>query len=105
MYTYERDYSVQNKRNTLCRAYNDRLHRRRNTVCRGVQVLCAEENKYSVQLRRNAVFRGVQIQCAEEEKYSVHRSKNRVCREIEIQYAEEYNTNTVCRGGVGETGI
>ena len=56
-------------------------------------------------MRRNAVFRGVQIQCAEEEKYSVLRSKNRVCREIEIQYAEEYNTNTVCRGGVGETGI
>ena len=24
---------------------------------------------------------------------------------IKIQYAEEYNTNTVCRGGVGETGI
>ena len=35
------------------------------------------------------MFRGVQIQCAEEEKYSVLRSKNRVCREIEIQYAEE----------------
>ena len=66
---------------------------------------CSEKCKYIVQRNTNTVFRGVQIQCAEEEKYSVLRSKNRVCREIEIQYAKEYNTNTVCRGGVGETGI
>ena len=87
MYTYEREHSVQNKRNTLCRAYNDRLHRRRNTVCREVQVQCAEENKYSVQMRRNAVFRGVQIQCAQEQEQSVQRNRNTVCRGVKHKYS------------------
>ena len=76
-----------------------------STVCKGEQIQCADEEKCSVQRSTNTVYRGVEIQCVEEEKYSVLRGKNRVCREIEIQYAEGYNTNTVCRGGVGETGI
>ena len=53
----------------------------------GLQVQCAKENKYSVQMRRNAVFRGVQIHCSEEYKYSVQRSTNTVCRRGEIQCA------------------
>ena len=74
-------------------------------VCIGGEIQCAEKYKFSVQRRTNTVCRWGEMQCSEEYKYSVHRSKNKVCREIEIQYAEEYNTNTVCRGGVGETGI
>ena len=93
------------KGNTVCRIREILYAEHIMIVCIGGEIQCAEKYKFSVQRRTNTVCRWGEMQCSEEYKYSVHRSKNRVCREIEIQCAEEYNTNTVCRGGVGETGI